>query len=273
MATAIEVTEQVFARKKIQDLVDLRTRELSQVNEALVKSNEELARSNANLEEFAHAASHDLKEPIRKIHYFTQQLKQQLGDAIEENGLRFFSRIENATGRMGNLIDDLLLYSHVSQKPLETENIDLNQKVLRVLDDLELDIEEKKATINVGTLPVINGYRRQLQQLFQNLIGNALKYGKKEVPPIINIQSRAVEENGRKYHLITFEDNGIGFEQEFAEKIFHMFTRLHGKAEYSGTGVGLAIVKKVVENHNGFIRAESVPGKGSTFFVYLPRVE
>ena len=273
MATAIEVTEQVFARKKIQDLVDLRTRELSQVNEALVKSNEELARSNANLEEFAHAASHDLKEPIRKIHYFTQQLKQQLGDAIEENGLRFFSRIENATGRMGNLIDDLLLYSHVSQKPLETENIDLNQKVLRVLDDLELDIEEKKATINVGTLPVINGYRRQLQQLFQNLIGNALKYGKKEVPPVINIQTRAVEENGRKYHLITFEDNGIGFEQEFAEKIFHMFTRLHGKAEYSGTGVGLAIVKKVVENHNGFIRAESVPGKGSTFYVYLPRIE
>ena len=270
MATAIDVTEQVFARKKIQDLVELRTKELSQVNEALLKSNEELARSNANLEEFAHVASHDLKEPIRKIHYFTQQLKEQLGDAIEETGSRYFDRIENATGRMGNLIDDLLLYSHVSHKPLETENIDLNQKISRVIDDLELDIEEKKATINIGKLPVIKGYRRQLQQLFQNLIGNALKYSKKEIPPVINIQSIPVEENGRKYHLISFEDNGIGFEQEFAEKIFQMFTRLHGKSEYSGTGVGLAIVKKVVENHNGFIRAESVPGKGSTFSVYLP---
>ena len=138
------------------------------------------------------------------------------------------------------------------------------------LEDLELDIAEKKATIHVGHLPVINGYRRQLQQVFQNLIGNALKYSKKDEPPVININSKEILEKGKPYHAISIQDNGIGFEQEFAEKIFQMFTRLHGRAEYVGTGVGLAIVKKVVENHNGFIRVESIPGKGSTFFVYLP---
>ncbi len=272
MATVIDVTEQVFARKRIQDLVELRTKELSEANEALLRSNKELARSNANLEEFAHAASHDLKEPIRKINFFTQQLKQQLSTELKEAGLRSFNRIENAIERMGNLIDDLLLYSHVSQKPYETENVDLNQKIQRVLEDLELDIQEKKAIVHVGSLPVINGYRRQLQQVFQNLIGNALKYCKKDVPPVINIQSKPVRENGQPYHLISIEDNGIGFEQEFAEKIFQMFTRLHGRSEYVGTGVGLAIVKKVVENHNGFIRVESTPGKGSTFYVYMPAV-
>jgi signal transduction histidine kinase len=150
--------------------------------------------------------------------------------------------------------------------------VDLNQKIQRVLEDLELDIHEKKATVQVGSLPVINGYRRQLQQVFQNLIGNALKYSKKNELPVIRIQSKEVEEKGQSYHLISIEDNGIGFEQEFAEKIFQMFTRLHGRSEYAGTGVGLAIVKKVVENHNGFIRVESTPGKGSTFFVYLPAV-
>jgi signal transduction histidine kinase len=164
----------------------------------------------------------------------------------------------------------LLLYSHVSQRPHDTETIDLNKKVQRALEDLELDVEEKKAIINVGKLPVVQGYRRQLQQLFQNLISNALKYSKADTAPQIHISASEVLEHGRQYHLIEIKDNGIGFEQEYGEKIFQMFTRLHGKAEYSGTGVGLSIVKKVVENHHGFIEVESAVGEGSVFKIYLP---
>jgi light-regulated signal transduction histidine kinase (bacteriophytochrome) len=236
----------------------------------LERTVEELKRSNRNLEEFAHAASHDLKEPIRKIHFFTNQLKHQLSNRLAEGEERAFSRIENASQRMGNLIDDLLLYSHVSQRPHEMEKVDLNEKVQRVLDDLELDVQQKGAIVSVDKLPVVKGYRRQLQQLFQNLISNALKYSKKDVPPRIEISATEVTENGKPYHLIAVKDNGIGFDQEYADKIFQMFTRLHGKAEYSGTGVGLSIVKKVVENHNGFIKVESELGQGSTFNVLLP---
>ena len=266
----LENTSQVVARQNIEEMVELRTREVAQANEDLQKINKELQRSNQNLEEFAHAASHDLKEPIRKIHFFTHQLKDQLATHLKENEQRSFNRIVNATQRMRILIDDLLLYSHVSQRPLETENVDLNIKLQRVLEDLELDIEEKKAEIHVGNLPVINGYRRQLQQLFQNLLSNSLKYSKADIPPRIDITAEQVSSRGKNYHLIRIVDNGIGFDQQYADKIFQMFSRLHGKSEYSGTGVGLSIVKKVVENHNGFIKVESAVGRGSTFEVYLP---
>lgn len=270
MAVATDVTEQVLARQKIEEVVDQRTKQLAQANEDLQKTNKELQRSNQNLEEFAHAASHDLKEPIRKIHFFTQHLKDQLANHLKEDEQRSFTRIVNATQRMGNLIDDLLLYSHVSQKPHQTETVDLNEKVQRVIEDLELDIEEKQAVVHVGNLPVVQGYRRQLQQLFQNLISNSLKYSKTGVPPQINITAEQVSTNGKTYHVIRVVDNGIGFEQQYEDKIFQMFSRLHGKSEYSGTGVGLSIVKKVVENHNGYIQVKSTSGEGSTFEIYLP---
>ncbi|HEV7331878.1 MAG TPA: PAS domain S-box protein [Flavisolibacter sp.] len=270
IGSVLDITEKVLAIQRIEDLVEERTKELAKANEALQQANKELQRSNANLEEFAHAASHDLKEPIRKIHFFTNQLREQLSNRLNETEARSFSRIQNATQRMGNLIDDLLLYSHVSLRPHETETIDLNEKVQRVLEDLDLDIEEKGAAIHVGKLPVVKGYRRQLQQLFQNLISNALKYSKAGEPPRIEIGAEEVAKAGKSYHLISVKDNGIGFAMEYAEKIFQMFTRLHGKAEYSGTGVGLSIVKKVVENHDGFIEVESAVGEGSVFKIYLP---
>lgn len=270
MDVATEVTEQVLARKKIEEVVASRTRELAEAIQALQNSNLELQRSNNNLEEFAHAASHDLKEPIRKIRFFTQQLKEKLYPQLEEKDQWSFSRIENATERMGLLIDDLLLYAHVSQRPLEMEQIDLNQKVRRVLEDLELDIAEKKAVIHLGELPVIRGFRRQMQQLFQNLISNALKYSKADVPPQIEITAEQCEEEGQSYHVIHVKDNGIGFPQEYADRIFQMFTRLHGRNEYSGTGVGLSIVRKVLEHHGGFIRVQSEPGIGTRFSIYLP---
>ena len=270
IGSVLDITEKVTAIQKIERLVEERTKQLAQVNESLLQANKELQRSNANLEEFTYAASHDLKEPIRKITIFNNQLRAQLTDRLAENENRLFGRIQNATERMGNLIDDLLLYSHVTQRPQETESIDLNQRIQRVLEDLELDIEEKGAIIQVAKLPMVKGYRRQLQQLFQNLISNALKYSKTDEAPHIAINATAVTESGKPYHVVTIKDNGIGFEEQYADKIFQLFNRLHGKAEYSGTGVGLSIVKKVVENHNGFIRVESSPGIGSMFHIYLP---
>jgi light-regulated signal transduction histidine kinase (bacteriophytochrome) len=230
----------------------------------------ELERSNQHLEEFAHAASHDLKEPIRKVKVFTGQLRKKMDHSIsrEENDL--LDRIESASDRMGLLVEDLLQYSHVSHVPREKDKIDLNDVVAQVLQDLDLDIQESGTKLNVGRLPVINGYRRQLQQMFQNLISNAIKYRRASVPPQIDISCRTREIDFKKYYEISISDNGIGFDPQYAEKIFHMFTRLHSKAEYSGTGVGLSIVKKVVENHKGFITATSEPGKGSTFTIQLP---
>jgi PAS domain S-box-containing protein len=270
IVVAIDVTEQALSRKLIEESEAELQKRVEERTIELAAANRELKRSNAQLEEFAHAASHDLKEPVRKIHYYTNQLKDQLTNRLTESENRSFTRIENATQRMGNLIDDLLLYSHVSQRPHEMESIDLNVKVQRVLEDLEIDIQEKNATVIVGRLPVIQGYRRQLQQLFQNLISNALKYSRPDVTPEITIKSDVKEINDKVYNVIEVADNGIGFEQQYAQKIFQMFARLHGKNEYSGTGVGLSIVQKVVENHNGMIRAEGEPGKGARFTVYFP---
>ncbi|GAC1420239.1 MAG: hypothetical protein NVS1B13_11380 [Flavisolibacter sp.] len=187
IGSVLDITEQINALQKIESMVQERTKELAQANEALQTTNKELQRSNQNLEEFAYAASHDLKEPVRKIHFFTNQLKGQLSNHLNEEQERSFSRIENATERMGNLINDLLVYSHVHQRPFEMESVDLSGEVQRVLEDLELDIVEKKAIVNLEKLPLVKGYTRQLQQLFQNLISNGLKYSRKDVPPRIDI--------------------------------------------------------------------------------------
>lgn len=270
MDVATEVTDSVLARKKIEDVVAQRTKELAEANHSLLEANNELQRSNHHLEEFAYAASHDLKEPIRKIHFFTTRLQEQLKQQMTEEQTDSFLRIKNATERMRLLIDDLLLYSHASQRPKEKETVNLTERLKRVLEDLELDIAEKSAVIAAPELPVVQGYGRQLQQLFQNLLSNAVKYSKADTPPQITLASSRSTQNGRDYHVISVTDNGIGFEQQYAEKIFQMFTRLHGKNEYSGTGVGLSIVKKIVENHNGLITVESQKDVGSVFTVYLP---
>ncbi|WP_165958300.1 PAS domain S-box protein [Segetibacter sp. 3557_3] len=270
IGSVLDITEKVMAIQKMEAVVEERTKELAQTNKILQQINNELQRSNQSLEEFAHAASHDLKEPVRKIQIFTQRLKDEVTNHLTETNARLFNRIENATNRMGNLIDDLLLYSHVTQRPLEKESIDLNVNIQKVLEDLELNIEEKNATIKVEQLPIIFGYRRQLQQLFQNLISNALKYSKRDIQPYITIGYKNTVENEKAYHIIVVKDNGIGFEPEYSDKIFQMFIRLHGKEEYSGTGVGLSIAKKVVQNHDGFIKVESQPGVGSTFKIYIP---
>ncbi|WP_170234050.1 PAS domain-containing protein [Segetibacter aerophilus] len=248
----------------------------------LEKHIEELKRSNANLEEFAHAASHDLKEPVRKMQVFYSRLKSSFSSLSNEQQ-NLFDRVEDATHRMSLLIDDLLDYSQISMGIDLLEKVDLNKKLETVIHDLEIAIEEKGAFVEIGELPIVDGHKRQLQQLFHNLIQNALKYSQNNITPHITVTAEIVtgetssfdlplEKKNHRYHLIKVQDNGIGFQQEYAERIFRMFQRLHGKAEYSGSGVGLAIVKRVVENHNGYIAAESNPGEGATFKILLPIV-
>lgn len=247
--------------------------------EKLVK---ELQRSNENLEEFAHAASHDLKEPIRKISVFCDRLMNSLENRLDDTEKSMFERMSKAAGRMMLLVDDLLNYSHAGLKPAELDEVDLNRKVTLVLHDLDVAIEQKNAVVSVDQLPVVKGYKRQLQQLFQNLISNAVKYSKPGVRPEIHIGYRLVQSadipfelppanKEKSYHLIEIADNGIGFEPQYAERIFQMFQRLHGRAEYDGTGIGLSIARKVVTNHNGFIWAKSEVDKGATFYIALEK--
>jgi light-regulated signal transduction histidine kinase (bacteriophytochrome) len=276
-----DVTAQVRYQQQIEESEALLKQRVTERTQELENLNQELKRSNDSLEEFAYAASHDMKEPIRKILFFSDRLKQELEHQLNGSQSQLFGRMEHAAKRMALLIEDLLTYSHVSRGVSHLEAVDLNQKVKNVLEDLELNIQEKGAILHVAPLPVIQGHRRQLQQLFQNLIGNALKYAKPGEPPEIHITSQQVQGRATSlplkgvtadkwYHLIQVRDNGIGFEQSDAERIFNVFTRLHGNAEYRGTGVGLSIAKKVIDNHHGYIWAESEPGAGATFRVLLP---
>lgn len=242
---------------------------LKQLQMQLENKVDELQRSNRNLGEFAHAASHDLKEPIRKIQVFISQLKEQLSGSNPEN-FPVISKIENSAERMSQLIEDLIQYSHVSDHPVEKEQVDLNDSLISVLEELELTITQHKAVIKSEVLPLVNGYSRQLQQLIQNLVSNAIKYSKQDATPIIDIAAQVELVDGRKYHKVSIKDNGIGFDQSYEQKIFEMFARLHGRDQYAGNGIGLAIVKKIVDNHQGFIKATGVVGEGATFDIYLP---
>lgn len=271
----------ILFEEELQARVKAQTAELVEANERLVRSNQELKRSNINLEEFAYAASHDMKEPIRKIHFFADRVKTNLKQRFNDDEIKYFDRMEAAAKRMGSLIDDLLSYSQVSLRPKMFEVVDLNEVIKQVLSDLELEIEEKKAEIKMTKLPTIKGHRRQMQQAFQNLISNALKFNKQHVAPVISITSKKIygsdtgltlsqEESHWSYYCIEITDNGIGFEQSEAERIFNVFTRLHGNSEYRGTGVGLSIVRKVAENHKGFVTAKSDINIGATFQILLP---
>lgn len=246
---------------------------LKKLQVELEASIEELKQTNANLEEFAYAASHDLQEPLRKIQYFSERLRKVMGERLNVDEGRMFERMENASRRMSHLINDLLTYSQISRKKGTFNPVSITEILQQVLNDLEPTIQEKSATIHYGDLPVVKGDALQLRQLVQNILSNSLKYSKSNEAPVVTINCKTVEViNGtsKLHYQITITDNGIGFEQEHAEKIFKVFQRLHGQSEYPGTGIGLAIVQKVVQNHNGHIYAESAPGKGATFTVSLP---
>ena len=258
---------------------DVTERKESQLKlENLVK---ELKQTNANLEEFTYAASHDLKEPIRKVRIFAERLKTKHGLVLDSDGAVLLNKLLDAGMRMQLLVDDLLEYSKINNSYTGIEEINLHEMLKWVLIDLDLAIEEKQAKIKVENLPVVKGYGRQIQQMFQNLISNSLKYSKEGIPPQINISSSKVKgssmnldiasERANKYFFqVKIEDNGIGFEQKDADKIFRVFHRLHERNEFQGTGIGLSIVKRVIENHHGYIMAHGEPGMGAVFNIYLP---
>ena len=226
----------------------------------------ELERSNKDLQEFAFIASHDLQEPLRKIQSFGDLLKSKCSCSLDEQAQDSIVRMQNAASRMRELINGLLTYSRVTTKVEPCSQVDLNQALRDALINLEARIKDTKAAIDVADLPSVGADRLQMTQLFQNLIGNAVKFQRSGEPPKISIYSRHRGENLE----LCVEDNGIGFEEKHAERIFAPLERLHGRAEYEGVGMGLAICRKIVERHGGTIVAKSAPGKGSTFVVRLP---
>lgn len=247
---------------------------IMQANEKLKLVNAELEKSNRDLEQFAYIASHDLQEPLRKIQTFSELSERNTQHP--EIQKRYLQKINSSAGRMSELIRAVLNYSKLSRTGQDFSMVDLNAIVKNIRTDLELVIEEKKAVITTGDLPAIWGNALQLHQLFLNLISNSLKFS--DQAPEITITAgeasgshakKPALQNGKYWELV-FADNGIGFESQYAVQIFDIFQRLHSGSEYTGTGIGLALCKKIVENHHGFITAESELGKGTRFYVYLP---
>jgi len=247
--------------------------------EQLVRFAAQLERSNAELQNFASVASHDLQEPLRKIQAFGDRLKAKCSAQLGEQGLDYLARMHNAAERMQVLIQDLLKLSRITSRAQPFEPCDLQKILAEVLTDLEVAIENQSAKIEVGEMPAIDADPLQMRQLFQNLISNALKFHKPGECPLVQIGSRIfdAEDNsiagaklGERVCEITVRDDGIGFEQRFADQIFVVFQRLHSRAEYEGTGIGLAVCRKITDRHGGQIVAYSSPGQGATFVVTLP---
>lgn len=269
VCTNIDIDEQ----KQANQILETRVRERTK---ALQISNDQLEQSNMELQHYAYVASHDLKEPLRKISMFSHMLKDKHLQLLDARALDYMDRIIRSSTRMMRLIDDLLAFSKISVYDYY-EHTDLNKLIREILSDLELAIVEKKAVVEFDPLPEIEAIPGQMRQVFQNLISNALKFSHPEKPPVIRITSRRVA--GKNFHapaarngawcLITVTDNGIGFDEKYVEKIFTLFQRLHTK-DYDGTGIGLAVARKIITKHNGLITAQSKEGEGARFQLLLP---
>ncbi len=260
--------------QELEERVRTRTQELE-------LANHDLERSNDSLQQFAYVASHDLQEPLRKIQAFSSLLEQQTGDQLTDAGRNYIERITNASARMSTLIKDLLAFSRLSIRQQTMQSVSLDNVVKDVLLTLDWAVSQHKAQLNITPLPVVNGDEMQLRQLFQNLLSNALKFTpagqsarvaihsmvkpRRDLPDQVKPTSDAAF-----FHQICIQDAGIGFDEKYLDRIFQVFQRLHSKNDFPGTGVGLAICQRVVENHGGGITAESKPGEGATFYVYLP---
>jgi signal transduction histidine kinase len=246
--------------------------ELATSNARLQSTNEllrhaaELSRSNAELEQFASIASHDLQEPLRKVQTFAAQLNAKESENLSEQGQDFLRRMSDAAGRMRSLIDDLLMFSRVSTQGHPFTSVNLGHVISQVLVDLEVSIEESLAVVTVGLMPTIEADPLQMRQLFQNLLGNALKFRRPEVTPELRVEAQVVDHIAQ----LTVRDNGIGFDEQYATRIFRAFERLHGARAYPGTGIGLALCRKIVERHHGTITATSEIDHGATFTIRLP---
>jgi PAS domain S-box-containing protein len=248
--------------------------------EKLRESTAQLERSNRELQDFAYVASHDLQEPLRKIVVFGERLKEKAGDRLESETLDYLQRMQKAASRMQNLINDLLTFSRVTTKAQPFTPVNLAEMAREVMEDLEGRIEMTKGRVEPGDLPVIDAEPLQIRQLLQNLIGNALKFRRPEEPPVVKIQAKLIsgvlpqvpDSAPQQLCELTVSDNGIGFDEKYLDRIFNVFQRLHTRNEYEGTGMGLAIARKIVLYHGGAITAKSAPGQGATFIVTLPAV-
>ncbi len=238
----------------------------------------QLEQNNRELQEFAYVASHDLQEPLRKVRAFGDRLRTKCGAVLSDEGKDYLTRMLGAAQRMQGLIEDLLEFSRVTTRAQPFEPVDLNQIAREVLSDLEVRIEQSHARVEVGELLILEADATQMRQLLQNLIGNALKFHRKEELPVVKVFTRMIaapERRGRRvnapeYCELCVEDNGIGFDEKYLDRIFTVFQRLHGRGEYEGTGVGLAICRKIALRHGGEITARSQPGAGAKFIVKLP---
>jgi signal transduction histidine kinase len=235
-------------------------------HEALERRASELARSNAELDQFASIASHDLQEPLRKVRTFTEQLRETEGAGLSERGRDYLERANSAAERMQRLVEDLLRFSRVATHGRPFGAVDLNEVTRGVLHDLELQIARSRATIELGELPTVLADELQMRQLMQNLVSNAIKFRRDGVDPEVTIGATLVDGEAR----IRVSDNGIGFEPAYADRVFRVFERLHGRGSYPGTGIGLALCRKIVSRHGGRITADGVLGEGATFTVTLP---
>jgi signal transduction histidine kinase len=254
-------------------------RELEQYNAKLQNANDALELSNHDLQQFASVASHDLQEPLRKIQIYSNLLRDK-GAVPSAEDSQYLGKIIDSASRMRKLIIAILDYSKLSADTMDWEYTDLSVLFMELLEDFELVIKEKKAEVKVGAMPSIAVNRGQIRQVFQNILSNALKFSREDIPPRINIYSRcmatrsfsgAEQENG-PFCLIGIGDNGIGFDNKYLTSVFSLFERLHSKDRFEGTGIGLAIAKKIVEKHHGLISAVSTEGRGSEFRIILPMV-
>ena len=241
---------------------------------------EQLNHSNRELEEFAYVASHDMQEPLRKITTFSDRLSEKYKDVLTGEGLMYLSRMIASAENMRTLINDLLDFSRITKTEQPFEPVKLDFVLRQVKTELELTIEETGTMIHSGSLPVVDAISSQMKQLFTNLIGNAIKFHKPGIAPVITIESMVLDEKDKRdfelpsnyvYYKIMISDNGIGFEEEYTSRIFQVFQRLHGKSEYPGSGIGLAICKKILEYHNGVIFAQNIPQIGARFTFVLPQ--
>ncbi len=279
---ALQEQKLIAINKSLENEIKERTvseDNVKELNLMLLQNIDKLEAANKDLDSFAFIASHDLQEPLRKIQTFISRIEKMEVNHLSETGKDYFMKMKHSADRMRSFIDNLLMYSKTNTTDQVFEQVDLKEVLENAILELSLSIEEKKAVINYASLPTLNLLNLQFQQLFVNLIGNSLKYSRENVVPVIQIGTKIVKSNevpgivngaDKNYHRISVTDNGIGFDQKYANNIFDLFQRLHEKSEYSGTGIGLAICKKIIQNHNGIITAEGKPGIGSTFNIFLP---
>lgn len=282
---AVEVAYNITDRKKAEKALhaanqrlELQNRHLEALERQLAFRNTELERSNKDLEQFAYSASHDLQEPLRKVMAFSSLLRDEYGEKLPVEGHQYVEYMRDATQRMQELIGDMLTYSRVATKQVKPfPPVNMDETVRTVLSDLEVVIRETEAMVDVAELPTIEADPTQMRQLLQNLIGNAIKFHKPDARPHVTVRGQspaydAVNDAGLSSPScrIVVQDNGIGFDQKYAERIFGVFQRLHQRHEYPGSGIGLAICRRIVERHGGTITAEGRLGEGATFIIHLP---